>query len=73
MGLIFLGICVAAAVNMPDGTVKTVAIVVAVLNGLSLIGQMGEAQRVEQAGATTALNFLTAVVGLGLLVYSFVA
>ena len=72
MGIILLAICVGAAINLDAGPVKTVAIIVAVLNGLSLIGQMGEARRGESAGATTALNFLTSLVGLGLLIYSFV-
>lgn len=73
MGLILLAICIGAAVNLSgEGAVQTVAIVVAVLNGLSLVGQMGEARRGEPAGATSALNMLTALAGLGLLLYSFV-
>jgi Family of unknown function (DUF6518) len=72
MGLIFLGLCVAAAV-INDGTAQTVAIVVAVLNGLSMVGQMGEAARGEPAGATTTLNMLTALAGVGLLIYGIAA
>jgi hypothetical protein len=71
LGLIFLAICVAAAVMLSgEGTIQTIAIVVAVLNGLSLFGQMGEA---GPPGATTLLNLLTAIAGIGLLIYSFVA
>ena len=74
MGLLLLGVCIFAAVNLAgEGTIQTVAIVNAVLNGLSLIGQMGEAGRAEPAGAASALSFLTFLVGVGLLVYSFVA
>jgi len=70
-GLIFLAVAVAAAIRL-DGTWQIVAIVVAALNGLSLVGQLGERNRGESAGGTTLLNFLTAIAGLGLLVYSFV-
>jgi hypothetical protein len=72
VGLILLGLCVAAAV-VNEGTAQTVAIVVAVLNGLSMVGQMGEAGRGEPAGATTTLNMLTALAGLGLLIFGLVA
>jgi hypothetical protein len=64
-----LGICIGAAVNLPHGTVKTVAIVVAVLNGLTTIGM---AREEEDSVVTGGVNFLTAVAGLGLLIYSFV-
>jgi hypothetical protein len=60
MGLILLAVCVAAAVEA-DGTLQTVSIVVAVLNGLSMLGQMGEASGGQAAGATTLLNFVTSV------------
>jgi hypothetical protein len=43
------------------------------LNGLSLIGQMMESGRGEPAGATTALNMLTGLAGIGLLIYSLAA
>jgi hypothetical protein len=72
MGLIFLAICIAAAINL-DGTLKTVAIVVAALNGLSMVGQMRTAHYGQAADASSALNLLTTVAGLGLLIYSFVA
>ena len=71
VGLVLLGVCIVAAV-INDGTAQTVAVVVAVLNGLSMLGQMGEAARGEPASATTTLNMLTAVAGTGLLIYALV-
>jgi hypothetical protein len=62
-----VGICIGAAVNLPHGTLKTVAIVVSVLNGLTTIGM---AREVGDNVVTGGANFLTAVMGLGLLVYS---
>ncbi len=71
LGLIFLAIAVAAAIRL-DGTFQTIAIVVAALNGLSFLGQLAERNRGETAGGTTLLNFLTAIAGVGLFIYSFV-
>ncbi len=57
MGLMLLGACVVAAVNLHEGRLQPGAIVNAVLNGLSFLGQMGEANRGESAGAASALSF----------------
>ena len=62
MGFITLGICVAAAATL-DGTLQTVAIVVAVANGLSLLSMMGS----RDGNAEITLNFVTAAAGVGLL------
>jgi hypothetical protein len=70
-GLIFFAIAVAAAIRL-DGTFQIVAIVVAALNGLSLVGQFVERNRGETPSGTTLLNFLTAIAGVGLFIYSFI-
>lgn len=72
MGFLFLAVCV-AAVLAAEGTLRTIAIVVAGLNGLALVYQMAQEGRGEPADATTALHFLTTIAGLGLLIYALAA
>jgi hypothetical protein len=71
LGLIFIAIAVASAIRL-DGTWQTVAIVVAVLNGLSYIWQNVELTSGEPAGGSTLLSFLTSMAAVGLLIYSLV-